>query len=144
MMSLFSVPHAYAVPQLYGPDLLVRLRPSQLKDILFEHLCTMQEHAVLLDARTLMGMKAIDGGVTEWQGQYGHRVVSLAWDWVMTADGAISALETVSPRSNLCLLDNKGYDMPETEGGICLVDHLRQIPWHAHVGKAVRQIRRPH
>jgi len=77
MMSLFSVPHAYAVPQLYGPDLLVRLRPSQLKDILFEHLCTMQEHAVLLDARTLMGMKAIDGGVTEWQGQYGVISVSV-------------------------------------------------------------------
>lgn len=143
-MSLFSVPHAPGLPQLYGPDLLVRLRPSQLNDILFEHLCTTQEHAVLLDARQFIGVSAIDGGATEWQGQYGQRVVSLAWDWVMTADGSLSALKTVAPRSNICLLDDKGYDMPDDEAGAWLFEHITQISWQRHIGRAYPRLFRPH
>ena len=143
-MSLLPLPFAGSVPQLYSPDLLVRLRLSQLDEILFELLYSSQEPDVLADAPYCAGSRAIDGGMTEWQGQHGLRVVSLAWDWAMWPDGSIKPLTAVAPRSNICLLDAKGYDMPAKALNGHLFDLIQRLAWQEHLAKHMPWIGRPH
>ena len=100
-----------AVPQMVSHDCAVRVTASQLGQIVFEHLCTIQDDAVLADwPGEAAGLRR--AGYTEWQGRLGTRPVSLAWDWVQLADGAFRALDTVAPRSNVRLVDRQGYDLP--------------------------------
>jgi hypothetical protein len=143
-MSLLPLSYAGSVPQLHSPDLLVRLRLSQLDDILFELLYSSQEPEVLIDARHCTGGRAIDGGMTEWQGQHGLRVVSLGWDWAMLPDGSIKPLTAVGPRSNICLLDAKGYDMPAKALNGHLFDLIQRLAWQEHLARDMPWIGRPH
>ena len=47
-------------------------------------------------------------GSTEWQGQGASPAVSLAWDWVVQADGEIRLLSVVPPRTNVQVIDPQG------------------------------------
>lgn len=95
--------------QLHSQDYLVRVAPRMLWEIVFDHVCTVQDPAVLEDN----AMASIDSrrtGYTEWQASWDGRTVSLGWDWVERADGDMLRAGAVAPRSNIRLIDPRGYD----------------------------------
>lgn len=124
------------VPQMHSQDYLLRLSGEELEALALSHLYTVDEPAVLADA----GIKqapGLRGGYTEWQATVEGRVVSLAWDWIQLADGALHAMAAVPPRTNIRLLDSKGYDSaPESESN-ALWARIAQIEWQPHAAAAL-------
>jgi hypothetical protein len=111
-------------PPTATPDRLVRLFPRELAEIVFQHLHTLQDEGVLLDA----GPGARRAGITEWQGLHRDRLVSLGWDWCEVHDG-LRRLPVVPPRTNLRLVDAQGYDLPLTEEALLLARHIDGLAW---------------
>lgn len=113
-------------PQMFSGDRRIRVRIASLADIDLSHLCTSYEADVLADA-----MEGCSAGTTEWTGRCDGQVVSIAWDWVRLQDGAVKPLKVVGPRTNLQLLDAKGYDL----GGDAhpLWNLIESQDWRQHV-----------
>lgn len=126
---IYVSPQAAMSPQLHSHDFLVRLSAAALEAIVFDHLYTVQDAAVLADCEspTFAGQRA---GTTEWQAQAGRIVVSLAWDWTEAADGGLHLVRAVAPRTNLQLIDARGYDV---DSAPLLFRRIEDIPWHAAV-----------
>lgn len=131
---IFAAPTT--VPQMHSHDYLLRLTRDELDGLVLSHLYTVDDPAVLADAG-VSPAAGVRGGYTEWQGTIGGQVVSLAWDWIQLADGALQALPAVSPRTNLRLLDSKGYDSPPAEEADALWEYLARIDWRDHAAAAL-------
>jgi hypothetical protein len=127
------------VPQMYSHDYQVRVSAATLMGIAFDHLYTVQDAAVLDDAIAgrIAGRRA---GFTEWQGVCGRTVVSLAWDWVELSDGFIRPLDSVAPRSNLKLIDARGYDLAADTTAASFWLRINALDWHGSVGKALAPV----
>lgn len=114
--------------QMHSHDYLLRVAPRELHAIVLAHLCTVQDPAVLQDT-AWEDRAALRAGYTEWHGSFGGRAVSLAWDWVELSDGALQPLAGVPPRSNLRLLDAKGYDLDHAAECRALWACIEALPW---------------
>lgn len=114
-----------SVFQMHSSDYLIRLSPQTLGRIVWQHLCTAEDPAVLDDPAP-PGLRA---GYTEWSGLWQGRMASLAWDWVSLSDGALQLLATVAPRSNLRLLGAGGYDMAPQAEADALWAFIRSLHW---------------
>jgi hypothetical protein len=119
---------AVAPFQMHSHDYLLRVRPCELDTIVFVHLCTVQDPSVLQDT-AWEGRGPLRAGYTEWHGVRNGTAVSLAWDWVELSDGALHAVTTVPPRSNLRLLDPKGYDLAPAAECEALWARIEALPW---------------
>lgn len=125
------------VPQMHSHDYLLRLSRVELEGLTLSHLYTFDEPGVLADAG-IEPSAGVRAGSTEWQGSVEGRVVSLAWDWIQLADGAMQTLPAVAPRTNVRLLDNQGYDslpVPETEA---LWACIARTDWQRQAAEALR------
>ena len=127
---------AAPAPQLHSPDGRVRLKASALRTIVLEHVCTVQDLAVLDDLGPAQ-CSARAGGITEWQGRHDGRVLSLGWDWVWLDDGALVAPRTAPPRSNLMLLDPQGYDTHPAELDEALRALINRLAWQETARRAL-------
>lgn len=58
----------------------------------------------------LAGRLPVTGGMTEWTSSTCGHSVTLGWDWVLLRDGGVLRDPTVPPRTNLLLIDERGYD----------------------------------
>ena len=96
--------------QLHSHDYRVRVTWAELKGLRLDHLCTVEDPSVFNDVPP--GTRAVRMGVTEWQGAIHGQPVSLAWDWYETPEGTLHVIQAVAPRTNLMLIDSKGYDAP--------------------------------
>lgn len=112
----------------HSPDGYVRLRAGALHAIVLEHVCTVQDPGVLEDALADDRL-ATAGGITEWQGRVGTRLVTLGWDWLRLHDGALVPDRAVPPRTNLMPLDARGYDTAGDEQAAALWDLIAQLDW---------------
>ena len=121
----------------YSRDYYVRLPSHALGEIDFEHLHSEHDEAVLDDAFFAHGSDTRWAGSTEWQGQGANPAVSLAWDWVVQADGEIRLLSVVPPRTNVQVIDPKGYDLPPSQAISHLLDLIESLPWRAKVLQAL-------
>lgn len=131
---IFAAPTS--VPQMHSHDYLLRLTRDELDSLVLSHLFTVDDPAVLADAG--VGPAAgVRGGYTEWQGTVGGHVVSLAWDWIQLADGAFQILPAVSPRTNVRLLDSKGYDSAPAEESDALWQYVARIDWRTPAAEAL-------
>jgi len=119
----------------HSRDYYVRFKTHDLRDIVFEHLCSMEDSAVLEDAVQMYGDLSRRAGSTEWEGA-GPQPVSLAWDWVL-ADGELQLLAAVLPRTNVQVIDRKGYDLPEAEAAPHIFHLIESLPWRAKVREAL-------
>ena len=118
--------------QLYSRDYYVRLSSQALGELEFEHLHSAHDEAVLDDVPT--GRSGAQwAGSTEWQGQRASAPVSLAWDWVVLADGEVRVLSVVAPRTNMQVIDPKGYDLPHAEAVPHLLGLIESLPWRTKV-----------
>lgn len=123
---IFAAPSA--VPQMHSHDFLLRLTRAELDALAVSHLYTVDEPGVLSDAAlTVCG--AVRAGCTEWQGTVEGRVVSLSWDWAQLPDGGMHPLPAVAPRTNLRLLDAKGYDSAPGVESEALWAFIARIDW---------------
>ena len=125
---MHAVNYTMAPPQLHSHDRLVRVRADAMATIVLEHAWTVQDGGVLEDEDS----DACSAGITEWQGTWQGRVVSLGWDWRRLQDGAILPVECVAPRTNLMLIDDRGYDCHGRRDA-ALWQLVRQLRWEAEV-----------
>lgn len=84
------------------------------------------------------GPGARRAGITEWQGRFQGRLVSLGWDWVELSDG-LRRLDVVGPRSNLRLLDGVGYDLPPGEEQLLLERRIDGLDWYGPARRGLGQ-----
>ena len=49
-------------------------------------------------------------GVTEWIGVHGQNMLTIAWDWLILNDGLFSMPSNTVIRTNIMLVDGRGYD----------------------------------
>lgn len=124
--------------QLHSRDYYVRLPSHALCHIEFEHLHSAHDEAVLDDALQTHGNDTQCAGSTEWHGQGASPAVSLAWDWVVQADGEIRLLSVVPPRTNVQVIDPKGYDLPQSQAVSHLLDLIETLPWRTKVLQALK------
>lgn len=123
-----------AFTQLHSGDYRLRMTMAQLDRLALTHLCTVMDPSVLEDAHALQPRCA---GWTEWTADHQGRAVSLAWDWVELADGAIQALPRVPPRTNLQVVDGKGYDLTGKAHEQALMARLAALRWSSAVRTGV-------
>lgn len=119
--------------QLHSRDYYVRLSSQALCDLEFEHLHSAHDEAVLDDVPAGRGAGTQWAGSTEWQGLRASGPVSLAWDWVVLADGEVRVLSAVAPRTNMQVIDPKGYDLPQSQALPHLLGLIESLPWRAKV-----------
>ena len=122
---------------MHSRDYYVRLSSRALGRIEFEHLHSAHDAAVLDDALETHGHQVVRAGSTEWQCQDAVVPVSLAWDWVVQADGQVRLLHVVPPRTNVRVIDPKGYDLPPAQVIPHLLDVIESLPWRSKVLQAL-------
>ncbi len=115
-----------------APDRRIRLREEQLAELALTHLDSREDHDVKQDAPD-----APYAGVTDWTAPVDGFIVSIAWDWFATHDGDVRALRGVAPRSNLQVIDAKGYDMPPPQEHQALWRLIDTMSWQQHVRAAL-------
>jgi len=128
--------YAMSVPQMHSPDYYFRLPGRKLGIVQLQHSFTEFDPGVLEDARQL-GIPARGAGITEWAGFHERHPLSLGWDWVELADGAIRPVMVIAPRTNLRLLDAKGYDMPDAAAVPFLWEFIASLGWRPAVSEAL-------
>lgn len=114
---------------MYSPDFYTRLACDALMGIVFEHVHSAQDGAVMEDALKRHGKSAVQAGSTDWKGMALGRPVSIAWDWVKLSNGEVRMLDEVAPRTNILLIDVKGYDMAMAHSAPHLRALIDALPW---------------
>ncbi len=107
----------------------VRLKATDLERAQLSHNFSFLDHEVQLDAPG----NCRAGGSTEWTGRFAGRSVSLGWDWYLDTRHRLYVLKCVLPRSNICVISKKGYDMEDREGSELIFEVLKKDFWHASV-----------
>jgi Domain of unknown function (DUF4902) len=116
---------------MHSNDYLIRTRHQALSGIEFQHLHTEQDATVLEDACDLP--HSVIAGTTEWVGNIQGTMASIGWDWVQLHDGAVHALKQVAPRTNLQVIDPKGYDLSMKDTVAVLWSVIEALPWESEV-----------
>jgi Domain of unknown function (DUF4902) len=128
---------ALRLPQLHSHDYYVRVQRAGLSGIVFEHLYTAPDTLVLDDAARELGWGCRNAGATEWHGRLGKAAVSISWDWAEFDDGEIRVFKAAAPRTNLRVVDSKGYDVVGAEAVAAFWGCIEALAWHPHVQAAV-------
>ena len=119
-------------------DYRVRLPGSQVGRIVLEHLLTEQDGHVLELAFPGRRSRHRRAGLTEWEGQVDGCLVSVAWDWAELDDGRLQRLP-LPVRSNLMLLDERGYDLPSEASDRLLQRLIAGLPWQRELRAALAE-----
>ena len=130
--------HAMSAPQTHSPDYYFRVSGRNLGVVQLQHSCTEPDAGALEGARKL-GIPARDAGITEWSGMHEAHPLSLGWDWVQLGDGAVQPLMIVAPRTNLRLVDPKGYDIGDASGVPFLWEFIATLDWREAVARALAE-----
>lgn len=125
-------------PQMYSRDYYCRVPQRKAAGLLLHHSISILDASVLGEVQHLRlpGRRA---GITEWQGLEQGYHVSLGWDWMELQDGDIRPVMVIPPRTNIRLIDPKGYDISEASAAPFLWDLIARLPWQASVAGAIRE-----
>ena len=121
---------------MHSHDYLIRERHQALTGIEFQHLYSEQDATVLEEALDLPSAVNWIAGTTEWVADIQGTVASIGWDWVQLHDGAVKALKHVAPRTNLQVIDLKGYDLSFDDAAAILWSVIEKLPWQSEVASA--------
>jgi hypothetical protein len=134
------IPSSYAMslPQVYSSDYYFRLAAHELADLELQHSVSVQDTAALADVYRI-GLAGRRAGLTEWEGLYQGSALSLGWDWAELEDGDIRAITLVAPRTNIQLIDIKGYDMTDESATACLWAFIATLPWQQSVAQSLSE-----
>jgi hypothetical protein len=110
-----------------------------LEAIVFEHDHTTQDPMVMQDAIEQFGTLPMLAGSTEWSGiAPDGKPTGICWDWAITQDLQVRMVLRVSPRSNVRLIDSKGYDLPLSQNAQQMFEVVRSIPWQNSILDALQ------
>lgn len=123
-------------PQLHSGDRKIRLSPRDLRGLVLTHLDSGGNAQQLPDAGTT-DRNCHRTGWTEWHGQVDGKPSSLAWDWVEVAPGCLQVDRTVPPRTNMHVIDAKGYDLGLEVSDQALFGWIDGFPWQDAVAGAL-------
>ncbi len=92
--------------RIYRPDFAVRLREADFDKIPWQHSFSFADRGMLTESP----WNSVIAGTSEWTGMLNGMMLSVGWDFYIAANGDVSCLQAVAPRSNIRLMDAKGYD----------------------------------
>mgnify|MGYP001422003523 CR=1 FL=1 len=124
-----------SVVQPHSHDYRVRLFADELDALVLSHLATIEAVDILNESRAC-GFAAGRAGTTEWHGSCQGKAISIAWDWLQLSDGQLRSLALTPPRTNLRVLDKRGYDDVADEEAL-LWRLVERLQWRAAVGSAL-------
>jgi hypothetical protein len=112
----------------------VRIKLSELASRTWTHQDTFTSTFIRADSPAT----ALIAGGTEWSADFNGSNLTAGWDWYQDADSRICLLEKVPPRSNIVLIDEKGYDVPHDESDREVMMFLREAMfWQSDVLNAI-------
>lgn len=91
------------------------------------------EHLYTEALDSLGGIPTRWAGLTEWVCRQDGATISLAWDWVRLDDGALVECFDCPVRSNVMILDDKGYDLGPEASAAMLQEKIRATAWQRDV-----------
>lgn len=72
-------------------------------------------------------------GITEWTGVFCQSLLSIAWDWILLNDGLYSIHAGSRIRTNILLVDGRGYDVdPDATEKVC-VARIAALSWQEYL-----------
>lgn len=122
-----------------GYDGFLRVTLGRILELQFTHL--MSDLVSDDTSPSVDGMHVLAAGFSEWYCA-GSRPISLGWDWVIEADRQEMRLERMGlPRSNVMLIDRRGFDYGWIESLKVLETVVDALPWRKEIWHHLR--RRP-
>ena len=112
--------------RIYRPDFAVRLREGDFADVQWQHSFSFADPSMLAESP----WDSVAAGSTEWTGIFNGQMISVGWDFFVSSDGHVFPLQGVPPRSNIRLLDVKGYDQDDEATSVAIWTWLRDEFWH--------------
>lgn len=125
-----------SLPQMHSRDYYCRVPERKIAGLRLSHLDSCVDPTVQDEVQRL-GLRGRLAGITEWHGLQEGYPVSLGWDWMELQDGHVRAVMVIPPRTNLKLVDAKGYDLPEASAAPFLWALIASLPWPAHVSRMI-------
>jgi len=118
--------------QNHSSDSKIRISSPALYRTYFSHLYS----EVINEAPSCD--KALRTGITEWMAETPGALLSLAWDWQTLDDGGLGERFDYSPRSNLMIVCDRGYDVGMHETDKVLFEFVRRLPWREEVSRTIQ------
>ena len=135
-MSPTACPRAAYFPQMYSRDYYCRVPQRKAAELRLQHSTSIVDASVLNEVRHLR-LPGRVAGIAEWHGLEQGYPISLGWDWMELQDGDIRPVMVIPPRTNIRLIDAKGYDVPETSAAPFLWSLIASLQWHRFVSAAI-------
>ena len=135
-MSPTACTHAAYFPQMYSRDYYCRVPQRKAAELRLQHSTSIVDASVLNEVRHLR-LPGRVAGITEWQGLEQGYPISLGWDWMELQDGDIRPVMVIPPRTNIRLIDAKGYDVPEASAAPFLWALIASLPWNGFVSRMI-------
>lgn len=120
--------HAASLPQIHSRDYYCRVPERKTAQLRLDHLTSIVDPTVLNEVRHLR-LPGRVAGITEWHGVHQGHPISLGWDWMELQDGHVCPVMVIPPRTNLKLIDAKGYDVSEASAAPFLWELIASLPW---------------
>ncbi|MDF3035271.1 MAG: hypothetical protein K0S28_545 [Paucimonas sp.] len=116
-------------------DGYIRMNYSALSALPLDHLLTFSDEDFLLELY-MQGIPAASAGFSEWKTD-ASTAVSLGMGWYVDASTGHILLAPEPIRSNLMLIDRKGYDLGMPQTSSLLRNWLQSFNWQAQISAAV-------
>jgi len=141
-MANFTAAHIEYRKNFQSYDYKKRVNKEILSKLHYEHISTAQDSDIYADAIDIHGLNVSAAGYTEWKAEWkavNHgALISLAWDWFVHTDRNPRILSITPPRTNLRLIETKGYDMNDAATNEQLFQIIESLGWQAHVRSLLR------
>lgn len=119
-----------------SPDGYIRLPLASLDALSFEHLYSERDES-FLDELKGQTIPACSAGFCEWKSN-GTPAISLGWGWFIHCQTERMMLAPDGVRSNVMLIDARGYDLGAEKTSNLFCTWLGTFEWQDMVGKAIR------
>ncbi len=135
-MSPAAGPHAACLPQMHSRDYYCRVPQRKAAELRLQHSASVVDACVLDEVRHLR-LPGRTAGITEWHGLQQGYPISLGWDWMELQDGDLRPVMVILPRTNIRLIDDKGYDVCEASAAPFLWALIASLPWQRFVARTI-------
>jgi hypothetical protein len=121
---------------MHSRDYYCRVPQRKAAELRLQHSASILEPSVLNEVRHLC-LPGRVAGITEWHGVEQGYPISLGWDWMELQDGDIRPVMVIAPRTNIRLVDAKGYDVSEASAAPFLWALIASLPWQGFVSRTI-------
>jgi hypothetical protein len=120
-----------------SPDGYIRLRLASLNTLTFVHLFSESDAGFLHELQS-QTVPAIAAGFSEWKTMT-DPVISIGWGWFIHEDSERMLLAPDGVRSNVMLIDARGYDLGSQRTSTLFGTWLSSFEWQSEVTMALTE-----